>query len=87
MTNIHRHPELEKHSSQGDDSASVTPKDVSKHFAGAKDITERNMRSSDPDEKEEELLDDAIEQSFPASDPPASGGVTRIEVPGSVTSR
>ncbi len=80
MTHIHRHPELEKHSSQGDDSASVTPKDVSQKFAGAKDITERQLRSSDPEEKQQELLDDAIEQSFPASDPPANGGVTRIEV-------
>ncbi len=86
MTDIRQHPELEKHSSQGNNSASVTPKDVSKHCAAAKDITERNMRSSDPEEKQQELLDDAIEQSFPARDPPASGGVTRIEVTPSKTS-
>ncbi len=81
MTNVRQHPELEKHSSPGDDSASVTPKDVSKRCAAAKDTTERNLRSSDPDEKQQELLDDAIELTFPASDPLASGGVTRIEVP------
>lgn len=81
MTNLRQHPELEKHSSPGDDPLSVTPKDVSKRCAAAKDITERHLRSPDPDEKQQELLDDAIELSFPASDPPANGGVTRIEVP------
>lgn len=87
MNPIHTHPELEKHSSPGDDSASVTPKDVSKHCAAAKDMTARQLRSDDPDEKQQELLDDAIEQSFPASDPPASGGITRIEVPPSAGKR
>lgn len=52
MTRIQRKPELEKHSSPGDDSKSVTPKDVSKQFAAAKDITERNLQSADPEKKQ-----------------------------------
>ncbi len=87
MTHIQHKPELEKHSSPGDQSASVTPKDVSQRCAGAKDMTERHLQSNDPEEKQQELLDDAIELTFPASDPPATGGVTRIEVPPSPDSR
>lgn len=83
MTQIHTHAELEKHSSPGEHSPSVTPKDVSKQCAAAKDVTERHIHSSDPEEKLQELLDDAIELTFPASDPPAAGSVTRIEVPAS----
>jgi hypothetical protein len=32
-----------------------------------------------PTEKSEEDVDKAIEDTFPASDPPATGGTTRIE--------
>ncbi len=68
--------------SPGNNSASVTPKDLSPGDAASKDLTERHLCSKDPEEKQQELLDDAIELSFPASDPPAtSGGVTRIEKP------
>ncbi len=71
-----------QHSSFGDNSASVTPKDVSSKDASAKDVTERKIASNDADEKEEALLDDAVDMSFPASDPPAvTGGVTKINVP------
>lgn len=56
-------------SSQGDNSKSVTPKDVSPQDASARDVTERKTCSDDPDEKEQELLDDAVEMTFPASDP------------------
>jgi hypothetical protein len=31
-----------------------------------------------PDDKSEKTVDDAIEDTFPASDPPSTGGVTRI---------
>ncbi|OWW21657.1 hypothetical protein [Noviherbaspirillum denitrificans] len=70
-------------SSQGIHPVSQTPKDVSPEDAASKDVTHRNLRSDDPDEKEEESLDDAVELTFPASDPvsAAGGGVTRIEVP------
>ncbi|MES2537569.1 MAG: hypothetical protein V4632_17050 [Pseudomonadota bacterium] len=74
--------ESERHSSPGNNSPSVTPKDVAPEDASAKDVVERKTNSDDPEEKEEEMLDDAIEMTFPASDPiPATGGVTRIEVP------
>ncbi len=74
--------------SQGDNPLSVTPKDVEDGDATARDLVARHMDSPDPDEKQQELLDDAIELSFPASDPPAvAGGVTRIEVPRQPTPR
>jgi hypothetical protein len=83
MSNLNRpaegHKSNERFSSHGTQSPSVTPKDVSRHDASAKDITERKTRSSNPDEKEEELLDDAVDMTFPASDPIAPGGTTRIE--------
>lgn len=31
-----------------------------------------------PDDKSENSVDDAIEDTFPASDPPSTGGTTRI---------
>jgi len=39
------------------------------------DTKEQNPHS----ERDEEDVDKAVEDSFPASDPPATGGVTRIE--------
>ncbi|HYD94994.1 MAG TPA: hypothetical protein VEC01_06685 [Noviherbaspirillum sp.] len=69
-------------SSHGDQSASQTPKDVSPQDAAARDVTDRNTCSTDPEEREQAQLDDAVELTFPASDPVAvTGGVTRIEVP------
>lgn len=59
----------ESASSPGNNSRSVTPKDVSPEDATAKDMKERKIASDDPQEKEEDLLDDAVEMSFPASDP------------------
>ena len=71
-----------------DNSASVTPKDVEPDKVTAKDVVERHLDSADPEEKQQELLDDAIELTFPASDPLAvTGGVTRIEKPASPPSR
>ncbi len=55
--------------SHGDNSKSVTPKDVSPQDASAKDVTERKMSSDNPEEKEQEMLDDAVDLTFPASDP------------------
>ncbi len=73
------------HSSFGDISRSVTPKDVNAGDASARDMTERHLQSHNPVEKQQDLLDEAIDLSFPASDPPAiAGGVTRIEVPKSL---
>jgi|GEM_PF-2097299 len=72
----------EEGSSFGTNSPSVTPKDVSPQDAAARDVIERKTTSVDPEEREEELLDDAVELTFPASDPLAvTGGITRVEVP------
>lgn len=72
----------EQRSSFGNNSASVTPKDVSPNDAASRDVVERKTASTDPGEREEELLDDAVELTFPASDPVAvTGGVTRVEAP------
>lgn len=70
-------------SSHGINSGSQTPKDVGPQDASSKDVTDRKVCSDDPDEKEQELLDDAVELTFPASDPVsvAGGGITRVEVP------
>ena len=74
--------EAHAHTSFGETSLSVTPKDVDERDASAQDITERHLQSDNSEEKQQEMLDEAIDLSFPASDPPATtGGVTRIEVP------
>jgi hypothetical protein len=73
------------HSSFGDTSRSVTPKDVNAGDASARDMTERHLQSHNPVEKQQDLLDEAIDLSFPASDPPAiESGMTRIQVPKSI---
>jgi hypothetical protein len=56
-------------SSHGINSPSVTPKDVSPHDASAKDVTERKTACDDPEERQQEMLDDAVDMTFPASDP------------------
>jgi hypothetical protein len=39
-----------------------------------------NTRELNPhSERDDEDLDKAVEDTFPASDPPATGGITRIE--------
>lgn len=65
--------------SHGDASVVETPKDVAPHDAAARDLTERNVTSDNPAEREEALLDDAIDLSFPASDPIAVPSITRVE--------
>jgi hypothetical protein len=56
-------------SSQGDQSRSVTPKDVCADDATHRDLQERKVTSRDMEEKAQAILDEAIEQTFPASDP------------------
>ncbi len=74
--------------SHGNNSVSITPKDVGPGDAAARDLHERHLDSSDPEEKQQEQLDDAIELSFPASDPPSvGGGITRIDKPATRPSR
>jgi hypothetical protein len=88
MSNLNRKPqqhedrEPKERSSPGCDSPAETPKDVTPQDAASRDVIARNITSSDPDEKQQEQLDDAVELTFPASDPLAvTGGTTRIEVP------
>jgi hypothetical protein len=86
MSNPKRSPQEDKEpkerSSHGDQSASVTPKDVASHEAASRDEVTRNTASPDPDERQEAQLDDAVESTFPASDPVAvPHHTTRIDVP------
>lgn len=91
MSNQRKHPQTggsgkkaapEERSSQGNNSVAQTPKDVASDEAASRDVKERKIASTDPEEREQEQLDDAVESTFPASDPlPATGGVTRVEVP------
>ncbi|TFW09724.1 hypothetical protein E4K72_04520 [Oxalobacteraceae bacterium OM1] len=76
MSNLKRSSEQENpgqrdepRSSHGDNSVSVTPKDVSPEDAAHRDVTERKMNSKDLEEKAQAMLDEAVEQTFPASDP------------------
>jgi hypothetical protein len=58
---------------------------VNERDASAQDMTERDLQSDEPDQKQQDLLDEAIDLSFPASDPPAiESGMTRIQVPKSI---
>lgn len=69
-------------SSHGINSPAQTPRDVAPRDAAARDVTERKIASEDPEERQQAQLDDAVESTFPASDPvPVGGGVTRVEVP------
>lgn len=91
--NIQLKPQIDKsekdsnaQSSFGDTSLSVTPKDVNERDASAQDMTQRDLQSDEPDQKQQDLLDEAIDLSFPASDPSAiASGRTRITVPKSTT--
>lgn len=56
-------------SSPGNSPVVVTPKDVAPDAATARDTTVRNVTSDNLEERQEALLDDAIELTFPASDP------------------
>jgi hypothetical protein len=63
-------PELDQFSSSpGDDPLVVTPKDVDSNVATARDVRVLPVTSPDPEVREEALLDEAIEETFPASDP------------------
>ncbi|HEY0845069.1 MAG TPA: hypothetical protein VGE12_06855 [Noviherbaspirillum sp.] len=82
MAEPRKDKEAGEHSSPGINSLAQTPKDVSPTDAAARDVTDRKIASSDPDERQQAQLDEAGELSFPASDPPAvTGGVTRVEAP------
>jgi hypothetical protein len=56
-------------SSQGDSPVEVTPKDVTPDDASWRDRTERKIASDNTEEREDALLDEAVDLTFPASDP------------------
>jgi hypothetical protein len=72
-------------SSQGDSPKELVPKDISPHDATWADLSERKISSDNKDEREEALLDEAVEESFPASDPvaelPATHGCDHVMAP------
>jgi len=55
--------------SPGIQSSSVTPADVAPEDAASRDLTEHKMNSDDLEERAQAFLDEAIEETFPASDP------------------
>jgi hypothetical protein len=66
-------------SSHGDSPVEVTPKDVTPEHATWQDRTQRHTASPDPEVREDALLDEAVELTFPASDPIAVKSITRVE--------
>lgn len=42
-------------------------------------MSDQPIEQRAPDDKSEKSVDDSVEDTFPASDPPSTGGVTRIE--------
>jgi hypothetical protein len=68
-------------SSPGDSPVGVTPMDVSPDDATARDTTERAICSENIEEHQEAALDEAVDLTFPASDPIAPSSVTKIERP------
>ena len=57
--------------SSGESPQEVTPKEVKPHHAAWADITVREIASEDEECRAEALLDEAVDQTFPASDPVA----------------
>ncbi|RJG04099.1 hypothetical protein D3878_22995 [Noviherbaspirillum sedimenti] len=58
-------------SSFGNASQAVTPKDISPENASWADVCERKIASANRQEHDEALLDEAVDETFPASDPVA----------------
>lgn len=70
-TNIRIDRPQRRPSSHGLASRVMTPKDISPEDASWADRQERDIHAEDCEQRQEALLDDAIELSFPASDPVA----------------
>jgi hypothetical protein len=58
-------------SSFGDSPREMTPKDITPEDASWKDRKVRDLASGDAVKREESLIDEAVELTFPASDPVA----------------
>jgi hypothetical protein len=74
----HSNTAANRPSSPGDSPARSSPKDVSPEDAAWKDQTEKKTASDQAEDHTEELLDEASELSFPASDPPAVASTTKL---------
>jgi hypothetical protein len=66
-------------SSPGDSPVEMNVKDVTPDDASWRDRTPRKIASDDAEERDDALLDEAVDLTFPASDPIATTGATRIE--------
>jgi hypothetical protein len=66
----------ERPSSPGTASRSVTPKDITSENASAPDAVDRELAKTSGAQHQQSLLDEASEESFPASDPPAVPAVS-----------
>jgi hypothetical protein len=60
---------LETGASPGPDPVVETPKDVGPEYVTERDKVQRKIDLNDVEKTEEALLDDAVELTFPASDP------------------
>lgn len=69
--NIRTHRTQDRASSPGPVSRAVTPKDISPQDASWADRSERDFHAGDCVQRQDAWLDEAIELSFPASDPVA----------------
>lgn len=68
----------ERNSSHGKSPVEMIPKDVTPEDASWKDRTERDITSDNEEIKQDALLDEASELSFPASDPIAVSSPTKL---------
>lgn len=57
--------------SMGDSPKEMIPKDISPQDASWADLHERKLQSNNAEEHTEALLDEAVDETFPASDPVA----------------
>lgn len=66
-------------SSEGRSPVEMTPKDISPENATWNDRYCRPIAADDAEVRDEAILDEAVELTFPASDPIAPSSVTKIE--------
>lgn len=67
-------------SSPGESPLEVTPKDITPEHAAWSDIHTREIASGGAVRREESMIDESIELSFPASDPPAELPASGVSV-------
>lgn len=65
-------------SSQGDSPVKTSPRDVTPDDASSQDQTAKKTDTNSEEDRTEELIDEASELSFPASDPIAVSSATKL---------